>query len=412
MTAIRQLRYAALVLASAAGSASAQGQNPIFIGVLDDVTGATSQVGRELADAKADTIKWINANGGINGKRIEVDAVDYAYKAPAAIAAYKRWMSGPVKPVAIYGYGTADTEALSAFVNEDKVVYISHSFSALLTDPTGASNRVPRPTPYNFFHGATYSDGCRAGIQHYMNQWKADKRPGKPKFAFLGDNHPFANSPKDACLAYAEQIGYDVAPTIQYSMRPGDFKAQCLTLKETGAHVAYMGNTGDSNVSLMKSCATVGVSAKFYTNAWGYSEQVIDAAGPAGAGAIAPFAATPWGMSSGSGAKTVSEIAGGKPRTAYYAAAVCSLMYLREAMEWADKNGGLNAENVAKGMKQRADWVPRGMEGVCSPATWTAQDHRSILNVALWEGVIKDGKASWKKAGDVALPRDTAWFGR
>ncbi|GAA4330843.1 ABC transporter substrate-binding protein [Variovorax defluvii] len=405
----------ALSLAAAAALAwSAQGApaQSIFIGILDDVTGATSQVGRELADAKADTIRWINANGGVNGKKIEFEAVDYAYKAPAAIASYKKWMSQPVKPIAIYGYGTADTEALSGFVNADKVVYLSHSFSALLSDPTGASKRVEKPTPYNFYHGATYSDGCRAGVKHFMDQWKREGMAGKPKFAFMGDNHPFANSPKDACIAYANELGYEVIAPIQYSMRPGDFKAQCLTLKESGAQVAYMGNTGDSNVSLMKSCSTVGVAAKFYSNAWGYSEQVMDAVGPAGAGAIAPFAATPWNMSDGPGAKTVSEISGGKPRTAYYAAAVCSLMYLREALAWADTNGGIKPENVTRGMYQKKDWVPKGMEGVCAPATWTETDHRSVSTVALWEGLIKDGKATWKKAGDVQLGRDAKWFAR
>lgn len=404
-----------LYAAAAAGwlaSSAAVAQNTIFIGILDDLTGATAQVGRELSEGKADTIRWINAHGGVNGKTIEFEAVDYAYKAPAAIATYKRWMSGAVKPVAIYGYGTADTEALSGFVNADKVVYISHSLSAQLSDPSGASKRVERPTPYNFFHGATYSDGCRAAVQHFMSGWKASAQGGKPKFAFLGDNHPFANSPKDACMAFAQEIGYEVIPAIQYSMRPGDFKAQCLTLKESGAQVAYMGNTGDSNVSLMKSCATVGVAAKFYSNAWGYSEQVMDAAGPAGAGAIAPFPATPWGVSNGAGAKTMSEISGGKARSAYYAATSCSLLYLREAMEWADRNGGVTAENVAKGMYQKKDWVPREMDGVCAPATWTPNDHRSITNVTLWEGVIRDGRSTWKKAGDVDLTRDAAWFGR
>ena len=31
---------------------------------------------------------------------------------------------------------------------------------------------------------------------------------------------------------------------------------------------------------------------------------------------------------------------------------------------------------VAKGFYQKPDWVPAGMEGVCDPSTWTAEDHR------------------------------------
>jgi len=39
--------------------------------------------------------------------------------------------------------------------------------------------------------------------------------------------------------------------------------------------------------------------------------------------------------------------------------------------DWAAKNGGATGDNVAKGFYQKKDWVPAGMEGVCSPSTWT-----------------------------------------
>ena len=387
-------------------------EETVFIGILNDTTGPTAQVGREFADAKTDAIDWINAHGGVNGKKIEADTVDYAYKAPAAIAAYKKWMSAARKPVAIYGYGTADTEALTGFITADKVVYLSHSFSALLTDPTGASKRVEKPTPYNFFHGPSYSDACRANVQHFNTQWKIQGKPAKPKFVYMHDNHPYPNAPKEACLAYAAELGFEVLPAIQYSMRPGDFKAQCLTLKESGADMAYLANSGDSNVSLLKSCATVGVGAKLYSNVWGYSEIVMAAAGASAPAVIAPFHVTPWGMTNAPGAATLAEMSGGKPRTPYYIAAVCTVFYLKEAMEWADKNGGLNGDNIRKGFYQKQNWAPKGFEGVCAPATWTAADHRSVDKVTLWESLFKNGKPAWKRVADIPMPREAKWFAR
>ncbi len=58
-------------------------------------------------------------------------------------------------------------------------------------------------------------------------------------------------------------------PAIQYSLGPGDFKAQCLSLKESGANYAFLGNTSGSNISLLKSCETVGADAQFMANIWG-----------------------------------------------------------------------------------------------------------------------------------------------
>ena len=60
----------------------------------------------------------------------------------------------------------------------------------------------------------------------------------------------------------------------------------------------------------------------------------------------------------------------------HYVAAVCIALYMKEAIEWAAKNGGATGENVAKGFYQKKDWVPAGMEGVCNPSTWTDKDHR------------------------------------
>jgi branched-chain amino acid transport system substrate-binding protein len=400
---------AAAMLVAAAGAARAEGE--IFVGILDDMTGATAQLGVEFAAAKKDTLDWINAHGGINGKKIAYEAVDYGYKAPNAITTYKRWTSGSKKPVLIFGYGTADTEALTGFTNEDKIPFLSHSFSSKLTDPKAKSGKVERGTPYNFFHGPTYSDGCRAVVSWARDDWKAKGGAGKPRLAFMGDNHPFPNSPKEACLAAAAEQGFEVLPPIQYSLKPGDFKAQCLTLRESGANYAFLANTGDGNVALLKSCATVDVKTQFLTNIWGYSEIVMNAVGAPANGVVMPLHVKPWGAGV-PGMKLVNEIAQGKPRSTYYIAAVCTVLYAKEAMEWADKNGGLTGENIRKGLTQKADWVPKGLEGMCAPATWTADDHRSVVNVDVFQGVVADGKAGWKSLTSVDLGRDAKWLGR
>ena len=62
----------------------------IPIGHLVDFTGATSSVGKPFGEGVADAIKWINKSGGIGGNKIRSDMVDYSYKAPRAVATYKR----------------------------------------------------------------------------------------------------------------------------------------------------------------------------------------------------------------------------------------------------------------------------------------------------------------------------------
>ena len=80
----------------------------------------------------------------------------------------------------------------------------------------------------------------------------------------------------------------------------------------------------------------------------------------------------------------MSDATGTAYRPVHYIAGVCTALYMKEAVEWAAKNGGATGENVKKGFYQKKDWVPAGMEGVCNPSTWTEKDHRGTLKVDLY----------------------------
>src|SRR5215211_2495254 len=107
----------ALLLGGAASGAQAQ----IAIGHLADYSGATSEVGQPYGQAVADTFAWVNKNGGVGGKQLNVDTNDYGYQVPRAVALYKKWSAPDSKVAAIMGWGTADTEALTGFVANDKI---------------------------------------------------------------------------------------------------------------------------------------------------------------------------------------------------------------------------------------------------------------------------------------------------
>jgi branched-chain amino acid transport system substrate-binding protein len=69
-------------------------------------------------------------------------------------------------------------------------------------------------------------------------------------------------------------------------------------------------------------------------------------------------------------------------------------MLMVEAMETAAANGGeVSGPRIRDGFYARQDWVPRGFEGVCNPSTFTAEDHRGTMRVALYRAVV-DGDTS------------------
>jgi branched-chain amino acid transport system substrate-binding protein len=412
----------ALLLAGATATANAQ----IAIGHLADYSGATADVGVPFGQGTADAMAYVNQKGGVNGTKVNVDTVDYGYQVPRAVTQYKKWVGDKV--AAILGWGTADTEALTGFVAQDQIPYVSASYAAALTDPSGASGKA-KPAPYNFFYGPSYSDAVRAMLTWAAQDWKAKGKPGKPKYVHMGANHPYPNAPKEAGETLAKELGFDVLPPVQFALTPGDYTAQCLTLKNSGANYAYLGNTAGSNISVLKACKNVGTEVQFLGNVWGMDENAAKAAGEAADGVVFPLrTAVTWGGDA-PGMKTLMEIskisdaAGTAYRPVHYLPAVCAAMYLKEAMDWAAKNGGVNGPNVKKGFYQKQDWVPAGMEGVCNPSTWSETDHRSTLTVSLYRtkvsgatdaplgDLMKNGTIKLEKVATIDLPRKPEWRG-
>jgi branched-chain amino acid transport system substrate-binding protein len=119
----------------------------------------------------------------------------------------------------------------------------------------------------------------------------------------------------------------------------------------------------------------------------------------------------------------MSDAAGTAYRPVHYIAGVCTALYMKEAVEWAAKNGGATGENVKKGFYQKADWVPAGMEGVCNASTWTDKDHRGTLKVDLYRmkvagatdaplnDLVKNGGIKLEKVKTIDLPRKADWLG-
>ena len=161
MTTLLRLKAVLFGLIAFGGFGLALAQE-IKVGGIFDLTGITSDVGKSYAQGVRDYVEFTNSSGGINGKKIKLIDVDYGYKIPEAVAAYKR-LVGDEKVLMISGWGTGDTEALKNFVNNDKIPYFSASFSAHLTDPT--------KTPLNFFVAPSYSDQLRAWVTWVMEDW-------------------------------------------------------------------------------------------------------------------------------------------------------------------------------------------------------------------------------------------------
>jgi branched-chain amino acid transport system substrate-binding protein len=384
---------AALVVALTSGAALAQ---EIKVGGIFDLTGVTSDVGKSFAKGVRDAVQWTNEKGGINGKTIRLIDVDYGYKMPEAVAAYKR-MTGDDKVIMINGWGTGDTEQLKGQVNADKVPYISASFSAHLTDPS--------KTPYNFFVAPSYSDQLRAWLSWVKDDWKDKSR--NPRVAFYYGDNAYGKSPMEAGRQFCKEKGIDL---VDEEVLPGVFQdatSQLLTTKQKGADYVYINVTTTGVSTVLKDAKKLGLNIKFGSNPYGFSEALPAVAKEAAEGVTGVVPHVPFGENVPGMKKVVdahNKNHPGEMGDAIYVRGWSYVLVWTEALKRADKANALNGPGVKAALETFRDF---DLGGLTNPVTYTATDHRPMTKTPIY--MIKGGKLV--KVAEYDMPRKTEWLG-
>ena len=381
-----------LLLILAVGS-EAVAQTVIKMGSLNDLTGATSDVGKDVALGMREAVQYVNDTGGINGKPIKLFLYDYGYRVPEAITTYKRFRNFD-QVVAVWGWGTGDTEALTPTVNADKMPFLSHSFSAHLADP--------KKTPYNFLYGTDYSSNARAAITAWHDQvwlkdpkFKADREKGmKPRFvAFYMWAAPYASAPIKAIKDQATLLGFEVGPDSDVSLTALDTKSQVLAAKNFAPHLVWHGNTTMSVSTAIRDAHALGLGADHIVNNWGFDENLIKLAGPASERVMGVAVNAFFGEKVPLMDKVMEYAKRMNPgvplenRLIRTVQGWVDVLMMREALVRADKAGKLNGPGIKEAFETLREWTP-GLGR--PPITVTPTDHRPGSLVRVY--MIKDKK--------------------
>ena len=388
----KAFRMAAIIIGMAMVFAGTALAADIKVGHLADLTGPTGEVGKAYAQGVQDYKDWVNAQGGINGKRIDMPMFDYAYVPPKAVEQYKKYKEAGV--VAIQGWGSGDTEALSKTTADDKIPYISASYSAHLTDPA--------KTPYNFFCAPDYTTALRAGLKYLKDNWK-EKRA--PKVVFIYPNVPYGIAPIKGGKEYAKELGFEVLSDEIVDLKAIEANSQMLSVKNKGADFAWTGGTTNSTAVILKDAKKLGLTTKFFSNIWGIDETTPKLAGGAEEGALVMAGSVVYGAPvAGMGQLEKASRYPGPPIT-HYIRGYISMMVLTEALKIADKKGQLNGPGVKAALETLKDFDTGGL----TPAkiTFAPTDHRPFMSVNIME--MQGGRLVLKKT--IELPRKKEWLG-
>ena len=399
-------RALVMVLAIAFALSPGAMAQEVVIGALSDMTGATSDVGKDYALGIAEAVNYCNDNGGVNGKQIKLIQFDYGYRVPEALTKYKLFQR--MKAVAVEGWGTGDTEALAPTVTADKMPYVSASYSGHLTDP--------KKTPYNLFAATDYSTNARATITAWHDtHWKkhADNGKRKPRFACVYMfASPYASAPIKAIKDQATLLGFDIGPDQDVSLFAVDTKSQVLGLKDFKPDVVWHGNTTMSVSAFMRDAYALGLGAEHIVNLWGLDENLPRLAEKAAEGTMGATVCAfynepniPLMPRVVDYAKKYNPGVPQEKRLIRTVQAWSNVLALWEAMKRADKAGALNGEGILKkGFETMRDF-DLGLGG--AKLTYTDTDHRVSGSVPVYE--LKGGKFHLAQVTDIKSRWPDKW---
>lgn len=367
-------------------------------GVLIDLSGPTSDWGKTLIKGQLDAARWINENGGVNGKELKLIVIDDSYKVPKGVAGYNRLVKSE-KVLGLYIQSTGTTLTLVKKIVADGVATIAASFTSKFQDPA--------KTPFSFFVAPSYATMGRIAIKWIKDNWKDDSR--NPKICFLYPDNKYGRDILDTCKDYAQKIGVDVGPDQVINWPTKDATVQLTNMKRYDPDFAYITSTAMNGAVILKNAKALGLRTKFISNIRTFEETLIELSGGAAEGTygVEPFA--PYGADVPGMKRIVAaheKWHEGEKGTNVYVEGWVNILVVAEAMKRADKAGNLTPDGIRNALEQ---FKAFDTGGLAPPLTWTPTDHRASMAAKIYE--IKDGKFV-DTVGWIELPRDQTYFGK
>ncbi len=375
------LLIASMVLAACGGGAAEDPNAPIKVGAIFDLTGPTGDVGTPYGEGIKGYVEWLNANGGVEGRQIELISADYAYKVDLAEQLYTQYISEGA--VAFMGWGTGDTEALRSRIAEDKIPFMSASYSAALTNLEEA--------PYNFLIGTTYSDQAIIGIRWAMEDWAAKGNDGMPKVALIHHDSPFGQSPVADAQAFAEANGIEF---MSLPMPKGvtDYTAELAQMDTFGADYVVVHTVSSPAAVLLKDARNQGFDAQFIMLNWCADEILIELAGEAAEGVVGtlPFAppTSPVPGHEDAAAFLASQGTTLEEASLHYTQGWWTMAVMTEGIRRVIQEGKeVNGENIRAALETIQNF---DTGGVTAPISFSPQSHKGNASLKLYQ--VQNGK--------------------
>ncbi|CUR48298.1 branched-chain amino acid ABC transporter substrate-binding protein [Alloalcanivorax xenomutans] len=371
LKSVRTLVTASLLLAGTAASAA----ETVKLALIDPLTGPMAAAGQPAFEHLKLEAERINANGGLNGAKLEIVGLDNKVNPQESLVQLQKAINDGIQLVT-QGNGSSVASALITSVEKHnrrnpgkEVLYLNYA----AVDPAFTNERCS----YWHFRFDANADMKMNALTNYIASNKDIH-----KVYLINQDYSFGHAVSKSAQEMLKQkrpdieiVGNDFHPLAKVK----DFTPYVSKIQASGADAVISGNWGQDITLLVKAAAEFGLKAPFYTY-YGASSGVVTQLGDKGVDRIYQINEYYGDFEDPEMAKKQVEMYEKTGWDFYYLRLSTMLDMLKAA---ADKAGSTDPKDLAKALEGLSIETPTG------EVTMRAEDHQ--IQLPMFISVMKDG---------------------
>ncbi|MFA4911243.1 MAG: ABC transporter substrate-binding protein [Desulfobacteria bacterium] len=363
----------------------------IKIGTIAPITGPAGSLGVLWIDATRTYVNYINDNGGVNGRRLDLIIEDDRYSIPPALAAFKKIVYRD-KVFVMIGPGSASlVNVLWKNIEKEKLPTMSVATPEILFNPFKM---------HVFSIMDTYSGQTKVLVDYMVKDFNLKE----PKVALV---YPDTDNGKMELASTVERLSkYNITPVTKEVLAPGaiDAATQVMSIKRYKANViVHAGSITPTTIVLLKELRKMGLKVPVFGSWSAMLGEEINAIGEAANQFYSVHPTSPW-YGKGPGMEKMRKITlkyhpgTEKPYrgTIYTNLWVCNTV-LVEGLKRAGKS--LNEKALISAIEGIKNYDTGGL---CGPISYSAESHKGGDSCQIYRADPASGRyvaiTGWRKA--------------
>jgi branched-chain amino acid transport system substrate-binding protein len=254
--------------------------NPCFAerGVTDDTiklglilvkTGPVAALGLPDGYGMVDYMKYLNEQGGVHGRKIEVIWEDDEFQAPKSVAALQKLIHRDQVLTVITTGGSQQTIANMNAIKEYKLVNVPNALMKEFYQPYN---------PYIFAMGALYETQYECIVDYIFN----DLKETNPRIGVVYEKKEYGKIGLEATRDRAKAYGVDLAAELVLPTGAVDASSQILTLQQQDLDYVVTCSLLPSVITFLKTAEKYSYKPKaIFGFNWATDDMIVKACGPA-----------------------------------------------------------------------------------------------------------------------------------